>query len=71
MNEKDFYNESIKPFLTKDRAANRQFYNDLKDVLNKSNIITDKEANKWCYPSNKHFMSEEEIKNSKKKFKED
>ena len=56
LTSKQFYEEYIKPYLKKDdKPYNRQLYNDTKDGLNKDGLITDKQASKWTYPSNKFF----------------
>lgn len=56
MTYKQFYQEYVKPYLKKDdKPFNRQLFNDTKDYLHKDNKITDKQVNKWVYPSIKIF----------------
>jgi len=56
MKQRDFYNNYVKPELIKDdKPFNRQLYNDLKDMLCKDGVITQKQFNEWVYPDNKYF----------------
>ena len=56
MTNKEFYEDQIKPHLKdNDKPYNRQLYNDIKDGFHKMGLITEKQANNWCYPKNKYF----------------
>lgn len=56
MTQREFYNNYVKPFLTKDdKPRNRQLFNDTKDELHKDGLITDKQVNNWIHPKNKFF----------------
>ena len=55
MNKKEFYENHIKPYLTNDKPANRQLWNDTLDQLEKEGLITHKQSYGWVYPKNKKF----------------
>ena len=56
MTHKEFLKHHILPYCVKnDKPANRQLYNDTKDRLCRDGLITEKQADKWVYPSTKLF----------------
>ena len=68
MNYQNF-NQAVKEQLTEnDISANRQIFNDLKDLYFRDGLITEKQAENWIYPTNKKYYSNSEyqrIKGSK------
>lgn len=56
MTKKEFMKVYIAPYIkVDDRPYNRQLFNDTKDLLFKDGIVTEKQAESWVYPRNKHF----------------
>jgi hypothetical protein len=60
MNQRDFYNQYVRPYLTDDRPRNRMLFNDAKDMLHREGKITDWQVRNWVYPDTNAFMTPRE-----------
>lgn len=60
MNQKEFYNIYVRPYLTDDRPRNRMLFNDAKDSLYREGAINDWQVNNWVYPDTNAFVAPSE-----------
>ena len=66
MNQRDFYRNYVRPYLTDDRPRNRMLFGDAKDSLHRDGKITDWQVRNWVYPATNAFMSPSERKLNKR-----